>query len=155
MAVWSVAGCAGCVVGGRTNLAAADGIDVVVEALAESLTEYHDERSAEDAAGRRRAVDALIDRMSADADNKERVDAHRAAFIEALERLVADERVEWQRYATSLDHLAILTEIGDGLRRMARVSASLDDEFRRHLIPLLGRAGRGLIGESKPKGVTR
>ena len=143
LTAWAAAICSGCVVGGRTNLAAADTIDVVVESLAQSLGEYHEEIAAADEARRRRAVDALIARIKADGENEERSAVHRAAFIEVLQRLGHDEHIEWQRYTTALDHLTILRKIGDGLRRMARESASLDDEFRRHLMSLFKRASRG------------
>ncbi len=151
MAAWGAATCSGCVVGGRTNLAAADAIDVVVESLTQSLGEYHEELATGNEAQRRRALDALIERIKTDGEDQGRTAAHRAAFMEVLRRLGDGERVEWQRYATSLDHLAILGEIGDGLRRMARESASLDDEFRRHLMSLFARASQGWLKDGAAK----
>src|SRR3989304_2915754 len=85
------------------------------------------------------AVQAFIERVRTDIADNEATDVHAAAFQEALRRLDADRQAAWERYTASLDNVATLREIAQGLRRLALVSMSLDDDVRRYFGEVMER----------------
>ena len=131
----------GCAGGARVELAAAESLDLIRESLAQSLSEYHADLAREDDERQQAAIQAFIARVRADAAD-EQAQAHAAAFAAALDQIDADRQVAWARYNTTLDNLAILRETGDGLRRLANQSLSIEDETKRYLTDLLAKAAQ-------------
>ena len=116
----------------RVELAAADSMETLGASIAQSLCEYHSDLARFDDDRQRTAVQAFIDRVRADIADETATEVHAEAFQKALEGLDADRRVAWERYTASLDNVATLREVAQGLRRLALNSMSLDDEVRRY-----------------------
>ncbi len=128
---------AGCMSGARLELAAADSLDALAGAMTATLIEYHEDVELVDAARRRAAVAAIIDRLRADIANQDAVDQHAAEFDRAIERLWLDRETEWRRFTVGLENAASLREIGEGLHRRAIESLSLEDEAKRYFGELI------------------
>ena len=127
----------GCVGDARIHLAAADSMDLIRDAMTDALAEYHADLAALDAQRRDAAVDAFIARLRTDVADDQAADAEAEAFRRAVTRLDTDREVAWQRYAASLDTVALLGEIASDLRRLAADSMSLDDEAKRYFTDLV------------------
>jgi hypothetical protein len=122
----------GCAGDARVELAAADSVELLGASMSQTLAEYHADLARFDEERQRAAVQAFIERIRMDVADEAAADAHAAAFQEALRRLDADRRAAWERYTASLDNVATLREIAQGLRRLALDSMSLDDEVKRY-----------------------
>lgn len=127
----------GCVGDARVHLATADSMDLVRGAMAEALAEYHADLAALDAQRRDMAVAAFVARLRRDAADPQAADADAEAFRQAVTRLDMDREVAWQRYAASLDTVALLGEMASDLRRLAADSMSLNDEAKRYFSDLV------------------
>jgi hypothetical protein len=137
--IWTIIlGAAGCGGGdARVELAAADALDAVSASVTQAVAEYHADLRQVDAERRRAAVQALIARLRADAEDEEKAQAHADAFESAVALLEADRQAAWERYAATLENLALLSGTSDGLRRLAVDSMSLEDETKRYFGELL------------------
>lgn len=131
-----IGGCAG---DSRVELTAADSVELLGASMTQTLAEYHADLARFDEERQRAAVQAFIERVRTDIADESATDAHAAAFQEALRRLEADRQAAWERYTASLDNVAVLREIADGLRRLALDSMSLDDDVRRYFGEVMER----------------
>ena len=129
----------GCAGNARVELTAADSVELLGASMTQTLAEYHADLARFDSERQRAAVQAFIERVRADVADDAVTDAHAAAFQEALRRLDADRRAAWERYVASLDNVATLREIAQGLRRLALESMSLDDDVRRYFGEVMER----------------
>ena len=123
----------------RVELAAADSMEALGASMAQTLAECHADLGRGDDDRQRAAIQAFIDRVRANIADETATEAHAEAFQKALEGLDADRRVAWERYTASLDNVATLREVAQGLRRLALNSMSLDDEVRRYFGEVMQR----------------
>lgn len=140
-AMWLVlnvltAGCAG---NARVELTAADSVEMLGASMTQTLAEYHADLARFDEERQRAAVQAFIERVRMDVTDEAATDAHAEAFRQALQHLDADRQAGWERYTASLDNVATLHEIAEGLRRLALDSMSLDDDVRRYFGEVMDR----------------
>jgi hypothetical protein len=128
---------AGCGGDARVELAAADALDVAAAQLRLAFDEYHAEINRADQSRQHAAVGAFVARLRADIDDQAAIDAHTAAFTEALAALWADQRAEDQRCHNALDNLDAVGEVAAGLRRVGIATLTVSDEVRRYLDSLI------------------
>jgi hypothetical protein len=107
--------------------------------MTQTLAEYHADLARFDEERQREAVRAFIERVRTDVADEEATDAHAEAFRQAMQRLDAERRAAWERYTASLENVATLQEIAQGLRRLALESMSLDDDVRRYFGEVMER----------------
>ena len=136
----SVGVCIGCVGDGRTTLSAMDSVDVLGDALAGALGEYHDDLERLDDEREQAVIDAFVVRVRRDVAGGVSDEADAAAFRSALAQIRADRRVALERYLASRENLAAIREVTSGLRRLALESMSLQDETRRYFSDLIERS---------------
>ncbi len=129
----------GCAGSARVELTAADSVELLGASMTQTLAEYHADLARFDEERQRAAVQAFIERVRTDIADNEATDAHAESFQEALHRLDADRQAAWERYTASLDNVATLREIAQGLRRLALESMSLDDDVRRYFGEVMDR----------------
>jgi len=129
----------GCAGDARVELAAADSVEMLGASMAQTLAEYQADLARFDGERQRAAVHAFIERVRMDVADEAAIDAHAEAFQEALRRLDADRKAAWERYSASLDNVATLREIAQGLRRLALESMSLDHDVRRYFGEVMER----------------
>lgn len=129
----------GCSGDARVELTAADSVEVLGASMSQTLAEYHADLARFDEERQRAAVQAFIERVRMDVADEAATDAHAEAFRQALQHLDADRRAAWERYTASLDNVATLREIAQGLRRLALDSMSLDDDVRRYFGEVMER----------------
>ena len=129
----------GCAGNARVELTAADSVEMLGASMTQTLAEYHADLARFDEERQRAAVQAFIERVRMDAVDEATTDAHAEAFRQALQHLDADRRAAWERYTASLDNVATLREIAQGLRRLALDSMSLDDDVRRYFGEVMER----------------
>lgn len=134
----SVGVCIGCSTDGRTTLSAMDSVDVLGDALAGALVEYHDDLERLDDERERAVIDAFVERVRRNVAGG--VSDEAEAFRSALAQIRADRRVALERYLVSWDNLATIREVTRGLRRLALESMSLQDETRRYFSDLIERS---------------
>lgn len=134
----SVGVCIGCAGDGRTTLSAMDSVDVLGDALAGALVEYHDDLERLDDERERAVIDAFVERVRRNVAGG--VSDEAEAFRSALAQIRADRRVALERYLVSWDNLATIREVTRGLRRLALESMSLQDETRRYFSDLIERS---------------
>ncbi|MEE9296611.1 MAG: hypothetical protein V3W34_16830 [Phycisphaerae bacterium] len=132
----------GCVVGAGAQLAAADSLDALVQNLDQAAGEYHSEVRTADAARRQSAVAAFVTRIRNSQSDEDAAERDVAEFIQALDRLLQDGDVETVRYNAVADNLQIITEIADGLRRLAGMSLTVQNQTRQRLHDLLSGTTR-------------
>ena len=130
-------GLAGCAAGARLQLSAADSLHAIMTSVQLAATEYHDEIRSADALRRQWAIDAFVQRLRDDHDDQQAAAEHVARFNLALDRLLQDGETESARYLAAMQNIRTLAEIGDGLKRHALQSLTLDDELRRYIDDLL------------------
>jgi hypothetical protein len=128
---------AGCAGHARVELASADAMDQVAGMLAEAVKEYHGELVRADDAKERAIAEALVARVVADSCDEAKATGHLEDFLLAQARIREDREVERHRHTASVENVATLREVADGLRRLAIESQSLDDEFRRYVEALI------------------
>ena len=136
----SVGVCIGCVGDGRATLSAMDSVDVLGDALAGALGEYHDDLERLDDEREQAVIDAFVGRVRRDVAGGVSDEADAAAFRLALAQIRADRRVALERYLASRENLAAIREVTSGLRRLALESMSLQDETRRYFYDLIKRS---------------
>lgn len=129
----------GCAGDARVELTAADSVEALGASMSQTLAEYHADLARFDEERQRVAVQAFIERVRTDVTDEAATDAHAEAFRQALQHLDADRRAAWERYTVSLDNVATLREIAQGLRRLALDSMSLDDDVRRYFGEVMER----------------
>ena len=129
----------GCAGNARVELTAADSVEMLGASMTQTLAEYHADLARFDEERQRAAVQAFIERVRMDVADEAATDAHAEAFRQALQHLDADRQTAWERYAASLDNVATLREIAQGLRRLALDSMSLDDDVRRYFGEVMER----------------
>ena len=132
--------CIGCAGDGRTTLSAMDSVDVLGDALAGALVEYHDDLERLDDERERAVIDAFVERVRRNVAGGVSDEADAAAFRSALAQIRADRRVALERYLASWENLATIREVTRGLRRLALESMSLQDETRRYFSDLIERS---------------
>lgn len=132
----------GCVVGAGAQLAAADSLDALVQNLDQAAGEYHSEVRTADAARRQSAVAAFVTRIRNSRSDEGAAERDVAEFIQALDRLLQDGDVETVRYNAVADNLRTITEIADGLRRLAGRSLIVQSQTRQRLNDLLSGTTR-------------
>jgi len=141
----------GCAGDARVELAAADSVEMLGASMTQTLAEYHADLARFDEERQRAAVQAFIERVRTDIADNAATDVHAAAFQDALRRLDADRQVAWVRYSASLDNVATLREIAQGLRRLALESMSLDDDVRRYFGEVMERRKEAKDKESEKR----
>jgi len=129
----------GCVGSGRLELSAADAVEVLGVSMGLALAEYHADLARFDDERQRAAVQAFIERVRMDVADEAATDAHADAFRRALQHLDEDRQAAWERYTASLDNVATLREIAEGLRRLALDSMYLDDDVKRYFGDVMER----------------
>ena len=129
--------CCSCATGAKVELAAADSLETLADALTKTMTEYHAEVEQSDDQREHAAVEALLNRLRDDIADDAETNRHVAAFKQALQRIRADRRVEWQRFWDSTENISLLRELATGMRRLALDSLSLEDETRRYVNELV------------------
>ncbi len=134
IAVSLTAGCGG---DARVELAAADAIEAIAAQMCVALQEYHQEVEAYDDSREAQAIAAFVARLKADGSDEQKTAADVADFADAMSRLRADRRVEWQRRAAAMENVSLLEEIRQDLQRLAIESLTLRDEARRYLSELV------------------
>lgn len=130
-------GLPGCGGDARVELAAADALDAAAVELKAALNEYTAELHFADRNRRDAAIGAFADRLRRDIADDDVVQAHTAAFRQALNALNADSRTEWQRYDTTRGNIEALEEIAVGLRRVGIATMTVRDDVRRYLGTLI------------------
>ncbi len=128
---WALAA-GGCGGGARAELAAADAIVEVSASLASAVAEYQADLSRADDSREIAAARALAVRLRDDGADEASGEEHIEAFIMAMARLRADREAARARLAGAMGNVAALSEVAEGLRRLAIESMSLDDEMRRY-----------------------
>jgi len=129
----------GCAGDARVELTAADSVEMLGASMTQTLAEYHADLGRFDEERQHAAVQAFIGRVRTDVADEAATDAHAEAFLQALQHLDADRRAAWERYAASLENVAALQEIAQGLRHLALDSMSLDDEVKRYFGEVMER----------------
>lgn len=137
LAAAAIIGTVGCNAGARMQLSAAQTLQAVMNSVQLATAEYHDEIRSADVLRRRLAIDAFVQRIRDDHDDEHATADHVERFNKALDRLQQDGETENTRYLATVQNIRTLGEIGDGLKRLAVESMSLDDELRRYLTNLL------------------
>jgi hypothetical protein len=127
----------GCAAGARVELSAAQTLDALVRDVEVALAEYHAEVNAADRTRRTSAVDAFVTRIRTDNDDEAATANHVKAFHEALDRILADVRVETNRHTATMDNVGEIRDVATGLRRLAIESMSLNDELKRYVTDLI------------------
>ncbi len=122
----------GCAGNARVELTAADSVEMLGASMTQTLAEYHADLARFDEERQRAAMQAFIERVRMDVADEAATNAHAEAFRQALQHLDADRQAAWERYTASLDNVATLREIAQGLRRLALDTMSLDDEVKRY-----------------------
>lgn len=125
-----IGGCGG---DARVELSAADALGATAEQMERTILEYHQEVTQYDDAREAAVAAAFVARVRKDADDESAVEAHAAAFEQALRKVRADRETEWTRRAAALDNVGVLREVSRGLRKTAIESLSLQDEMKRYL----------------------
>lgn len=125
--------CNGCLMGADAQLTAADSLDALVQNLERTAVEYHSEVRNADAARRDAAVAAFVARVRGSAGDEEGTRRHVADFTTALNRLRQDSDVEVNRRNAVSDNLRTISQISDGLRRLAAMSLAIQRETRQRL----------------------
>lgn len=115
-----------------------DSVDVLGDALAGALVEYHDDLERLDDERERAVIDAFVERVRRNVAGG--VSDEAEAFRSALAQIRADRRVALERYLASRENLATIREVTRGLRRLALESMSLQDETRRYFSDLIERS---------------
>ncbi len=127
----------GCLGGdARVEIAAANLLEVANDSLAAALTEYHNEILAADAQKEHNAIRAFTNRLTANPEtppDEKTVNLHTRHFTEALSKLRADTKTEWNRHITLMGNLRILQDAATTMRQLAIDSLSLEDETKRYL----------------------
>lgn len=137
-AVWlAMAWAPGCGGDARVELSAADSIESLADALKLALHEYHADLQAGDDVHESAVIAAFVDRIRNAADAPAEQGRHIADFTAALAAVREDRRVEWARFAATLENIDALREITSGLRRLAVESLTLRDEARRYIHALI------------------
>lgn len=134
--VLGVGMCVGCGCAGGdalVEMAAADALDAISAQTRLALDEYHADLSQADDEREGGAIAAFVQRAGRDGDNAERMSKHSREFAAALAKLRGDRQTAWERHYRARDNIDRADEIADGLRRLARQSVSLSDEWDRHL----------------------
>ena len=125
--------CNGCLMGADAQLTAADSLDALVQNLERTAVEYHGEVRNADAARRDSAVSAFVARVRKSAGDEESTRRHVGDFTAALDRLRQDSDVEVNRRNSVSDNLRTISQISDGLRRLAAMSLAVQRETRQRL----------------------
>lgn len=144
----------GCARDARVELTAADSVEMLGASMTQTLAEYHADIARFDEERQRAAVQAFIERVRADVSDEAATNAHAEAFRNALQHLDADRQAAWERYAASLDNVATLREIAQGLRRLALESMSLDDDAKRYFGEVMDRR-KEAKEQASPKRMTK
>ena len=129
----------GCAGDARVELTAADSVEMLGTSMTQTLAEYNADLARFDEERQRAAVQAFIERVRTDITDNEATDADAEAFRRALQHLDVDRQAAWERDAASLDNVATLREIAQGLRRLALESMSLDDDVKRYFGEVMER----------------
>ena len=132
-----IVGLAGCGGDARVDMTAADTLDALAVQMQRTLTEYHAELESADDAREEAVVEAFVQRVRTDVADAEKVDVHSQAFAGALRRIRGDRVVEWQRHTAAQDNVALMREVGGGLRKLAIQSLLLQDEVKRYVSGLI------------------
>lgn len=130
---------AGCGGDARVELSAADALTAVAAQMRVALEEYHLEVEAADDARESAVTRAFVERVRQDAIDAARLDQHALAFEEALRRVRADRKTEWQRRTAAQSQVEAVLEVARGLRRIGVEGLALQDEVKRYLGTLLER----------------
>jgi hypothetical protein len=123
----------GCGGDAGVELAASETLHVLADRMTVAITEYHDEVEASDDVREAAVASAFVTRVVNDHADRQALDRHTAAFIEALRRVRQDRRTEDRRRNASMDNVEMMREVADGLREMAIRSMALKDEMRGYL----------------------
>ena len=129
----------GCGGDARVELSAADALTAVAAQMRVALDEYHAEVETADDARESAVTRAFVERVRQDAADAARLDQHALAFEEALRRVRADRRTEWQRRTAAQSQVEAVLEVARGLRRIGIEGLTLQDEVKRYLGTLLER----------------
>ena len=130
---------AGCGGDARVELSAAESLDRVAREVESALQEYHAEVEGSDDRREARLASDFAARVRRDVKNAEVVDQHAADFMRALSKIRDDRRVEWERHDATMDHVAVMREVGNGLREIALQNLRLDEQTRRYFDEVLQR----------------
>lgn len=130
---------AGCGGDARVELSAADALTAVAAQMRVALDEYHAEVETADDARGSSVTRAFVERVRQDAADAARLDQHALAFEEALRRVRADRKTEWQRRTAAQSQVEAVLEVARGLRRIGIEGLTLQDEVKRYLGTLLER----------------
>jgi len=115
------------------ELAASETLHALADRMTVAITEYHDEVETGDDTRESAVASAFVTRVVNDHADAEALDQHTAAFTEALRKIRQDRRIEAHRRNASMDNVAMMREVADGLKEMAIRSMTLKDEMQRYL----------------------
>lgn len=138
------------------EISAADALDAISAQTRLALDEFHADLGRADDAREAGIIAAFVRRARRDAVEDEKMAVHTRDFTAALGKLRADRETAWQRHFRAIDNVDRIDEVAGGLRRLARQSVSLSDEWDRYLGSLIEarRKARQPAPTPAPRGAT-
>jgi hypothetical protein len=132
-------------------------MDVLAASLRQVIEEYGEETEAYDDQRQRAIVEAFVERVRTEKEDKTALTMHEFEFHQAMKRINDDRKAARERSLAAMENLETLTEIAGGLRQLALQSINLDEEGRQYLAELAARAatqrtpGKTKVGENNEK----